>query len=304
MSEADDLMKGASKLFGKLGGALRQAGSQVKDTAKQVTGLGRGDVKLEIPQPRAHPGGTISGKVILALPEPVEAKRLIVTLRARQKVATISNSGGTKPVGTSHADVYQFDRELSGAQKYTSGEHAFELVVPPDALDLRPSSAGANPLADAVRTAARHPLERGLAGLSEAGARRRAGRRRPPVASMARCDHAWQDSQRRRLDPRCHRDPRRLGPDEAARAETPVAALLGSTPAASRVSSRAHGGRRSDRPGHHRPPCRSHPARRTRELGRLLRATRDTRSEAPHRRGRLRRVPGRGRTRVAPTFPR
>jgi len=154
MSEADDLMKGASKLFGKLGGALRQAGSQVKDTAKQVTGLGRGDVKLEIPQPRAHPGGTITGKVILALPEPVEAKRLIVTLRARQKVATISNSGGTKSVGTSHADVYQFDRELSGAQKYTSGEHAFELVVPPDALDLRPSSAGANPLADAVRTVA------------------------------------------------------------------------------------------------------------------------------------------------------
>jgi len=129
MSDADDLMKGASKLFGKLGGALRQAGSQVKDTAKQVTGLGRGDVKLEIPQPRAHPGGTITGKVILALPEPVEAKRLIVTLRARQKVATISNSGGTKSVGTSHADVYQFDRELSGAQKYTSGEHAFELDV-------------------------------------------------------------------------------------------------------------------------------------------------------------------------------
>src|SRR3569623_2796131 len=99
MSEADDLMKGARKLFGKLGGALRQAGSQVKDTAKQVTGLGRGAVKLEIPQPRAHPGGTITGKVILALPAPVEATRLLVTLRARQKVATIRNSGGPTSVG-------------------------------------------------------------------------------------------------------------------------------------------------------------------------------------------------------------
>lgn len=154
MSDADDLMKGASKLFGRLGGALRQAGGQVKDTAKQVTGLGRGDVRLEIAQPRTSPGGTLVGKVVLALPEPIEAKRLVVTLRARQKVVTVSNSGGTKSVGTSHAAVYQFDRELSGAQKYVSGEHAFELVVPPDALDLRPTSAGANPLADAVRTVA------------------------------------------------------------------------------------------------------------------------------------------------------
>jgi len=125
MSDADDLMKGASKLFGKLGGALRQAGGQVKDTAKQVTGIGRGDVKLEITQPKTTPGGTLAGKVVLVLPEPIDAKRLVVTLRARQKVMTVSNSGGTKSVGTSHADVYQFDRELSGAQKYTSGEHAF-----------------------------------------------------------------------------------------------------------------------------------------------------------------------------------
>jgi hypothetical protein len=154
MSDADDLMKGASKLFGKLGGALRQAGGQVKDTAKQVTGIGRGDVKLELLQPKASPGGTLVGKVVLVLPEPVEAKRLVVTLRARQKVMTVSSSGGSKSVGTSHADVYQFDRELSGAQQYTSGEHAFELVVPSDALDLRPSSAGTNPLADAVRTVA------------------------------------------------------------------------------------------------------------------------------------------------------
>lgn len=154
MSEADDLMKGASKLFGKLGGALRQAGGQVKDTAKQVTGIGRGEVRLDIAQPKAAPGGTLVGKVVLSLPEPVEAKRLLVALRARQKVMTVSNTGGTKSVGTSHADVYQFEREISGAQKYASGEHAFELVVPSDALDLRPTSAGSNPLADAVRTVA------------------------------------------------------------------------------------------------------------------------------------------------------
>jgi hypothetical protein len=154
MSETDDLMKGASKLFGKLGGALRQAGGQVKDTAKQVTGLGRGDVKVELAQTRTTAGGTLTGKVKLVLAEPIEAKCLIVTLRARQKVMTVSKTSGTKSVGTSHADVYQFDLELAGAQKFTSGEHAFELVVPSDALDLRPASSGANPLADAVRTVA------------------------------------------------------------------------------------------------------------------------------------------------------
>jgi len=154
MSETDDLMKGASKLFGKLGGALRQAGGQVKDTAKQVTGLGRGDVKVELVQTRTTAGGTLTGKVKLLLSEPIDAKRLIVTLRARQKVMTVSKTNGTKSVGTSHADVYQFDQELAGAQKFTSGEHAFELVVPSDALDLRPASGGANPLADAVRTVA------------------------------------------------------------------------------------------------------------------------------------------------------
>jgi hypothetical protein len=155
MSDADDVVKTASKLFGKLGGALRQAGGQAKDVAKQVSGLGRGDVKLELEQTRAQPGGTLRGKVVLALSEPVAAKRVVATLRARQKIVTVGSSGGSKSVGTTHADVYSFDAELGGAATYESGAHAFELHVPADALDLRPKeSAGGNPLADAVRTVA------------------------------------------------------------------------------------------------------------------------------------------------------
>jgi hypothetical protein len=154
MSDADDMIKGAGRFLNKLGGTLKTAGGQIKQTAKQVTGVGRGDVKLELDQARIGPGGTLRGRIVLALPEPVEAKRLVATLRARQKIVTISRTQAGKSVGTSHADVFQFDKELGGARRYESGTFGFELDVPPDALDLRAQSSGGNPLADVVRTVA------------------------------------------------------------------------------------------------------------------------------------------------------
>jgi hypothetical protein len=154
MADPDELIKNASKFFSKLGGSLKNAGSTIKETTKQVTGLGRGSVRLELDQTRVAPGGTLRGRVVLAFPEPVEAKRLVVTLRARQKIITVSKDSSGRSVGTSHADVYQFDQELRGARKFESATVAFELPVPPDALDLRPSSSGGNPLADAVRSVA------------------------------------------------------------------------------------------------------------------------------------------------------
>ncbi len=154
MADADDVIKEAGRLFSKLGGTLKQVGGEVKDKAKQVTGIGRGHVRVEIEQIRVAPGGTIRGRAILALPEAVTAKRLVVVLRARQKVMTIANTSGRKSVGTQYTEVYQFERALGDAMSYESGEHAFELHVPSDALDLRPASAGASPLADAVRSVA------------------------------------------------------------------------------------------------------------------------------------------------------
>jgi len=153
MADADDILKNAGRFFSKLGGAVKGAGSTIKQTTKQVTGLGRGGVKLELDNTRVTPGGTLRGRLVLALDEPVDAKRLVVTLRARQKVVTVRRTDAGKSVGTSHADVYQFDHELGGAKTYESTTVPFELVVPPDALDLRPS-AGANPVADAIRTVA------------------------------------------------------------------------------------------------------------------------------------------------------
>jgi len=147
VTDPDDVLKKAGSFFSKLG-------STVKSTAKQVTGIGRGDVRLELDAPKAAPGGTLRGRIVLQLAEPTEAKRLAVTLRARQKVMTVSSTSSGKSVGTQHRDVYSFDLELGGAKTYEITSVPFELTVPPDALDLRPQTSSGNPLADAVRTVA------------------------------------------------------------------------------------------------------------------------------------------------------
>jgi hypothetical protein len=179
MADGDDILKGAGRFFSKLGGQIKEkapvvgravkdgavavggavkegatvAGAQIKQTAKQVTGLGRGEVKLELDQTKAAPGASIHGRVVLALTEPVEAKRLIVQLRARQKHLTVRRDAGGKSVGTSHSDVFEFTLELGAAKSYESETIAFELTVPPDALELK-ASPPTTPLGDVVRSVA------------------------------------------------------------------------------------------------------------------------------------------------------
>lgn len=179
MADGDELLKKAGGFFSKLGSQIKEkapvvgkavkdgaitvggavkegatvAGSQIKATAKQVTGLGRGSVKLELDQTKAAPGGTINGRLVLALTEPVEAKRLFVTLRARQKMVTVRRDAGGRSVGTQHANVYHFDVELGGATTYQAETLAFELTIPPDALEMK-ASAPSTPLGDVVRTVA------------------------------------------------------------------------------------------------------------------------------------------------------
>ena len=142
MADSDDLLKNAGNFLKKLGGQIKDsaqaAGTQISKTTKQVTGLGRGAVKLELDQTKVAPGGTLTGRVVLALTEPAPAKRLVVTLRARQKHLTVKRDASGKAVGASHADVYQLDRELGGATTYHDEGYAFELAVPADALDLKP----------------------------------------------------------------------------------------------------------------------------------------------------------------------
>jgi hypothetical protein len=175
----DDILKSAGRFFSKLGGQIKEkapvvgkavkdsavvvgsavkegatvAGAQIKQTAKQVTGLGRGAVKLELDQTKAAPGGTIQGRLVLALTEPVEAKRLFVALQARQKLVNVRRDASGRTIGTSHADVYNFEVELGGATTYQSETLAFELTIPPDAFELK-AKTPQTPLGEVVRTVA------------------------------------------------------------------------------------------------------------------------------------------------------
>ena len=137
----------------QIAGALNEAGNIIVDKSKQVTGLGRGAVKLELDQTKASPGGTITGRLVLDLKEPVEAKRLVVALTAHQRMVNVSKESGHRSVGTTTANVYNFEVELGGATKYKSETLSFELTIPPDAMDLK-ASAPTTPLGDAIRSVA------------------------------------------------------------------------------------------------------------------------------------------------------
>ena len=128
-------------------------GRRSRQTAKQVTGLGRGSVKLELDQTKAAPGGTINGRVVLALTEPVEAKRLVVSLRARQKMVTVKRDSEAR-ASAPRTPTCTSSTSSSAARRRTSRETiAFELTVPPDALELK-AAPPTTPLGEVARTVA------------------------------------------------------------------------------------------------------------------------------------------------------
>lgn len=146
MSDAEDLLKKAGGFFSKLG-------AQVKQTSKQVTGIGRGTVRVELERTKVAPGDSIKGKLVLALPEPVDAKRLVVSLLAKQRSVEIQTRNGTRTSVSNTAVIYHFDLDLGPSKSYESESIPFELPVPTDALDKQ-APVGSHPIADAIRTVA------------------------------------------------------------------------------------------------------------------------------------------------------
>lgn len=118
MATGDDILKGAGRLFGKIGDRVKQA-------SKQVTGIGLGTIRIGLERTRFAPGDTITGKVTLALPEPVDGKQLVIGVRAGQRAPL---EGRTT--------IYKFEQELGGARTYETGELAFELHLPAEAANV------------------------------------------------------------------------------------------------------------------------------------------------------------------------
>ena len=146
MSDADELLKKAGGFFSKVGSTLKQTG-------KQVTGIGRGDVRIELDRTKLGPGDALRGRVVLALPEPVDGKRLVVSLVAFQRTIEFQRRDGHRTTTANRTEIFRFDRELSGPAQFTTKALPFELTVPPDALDKQ-APPGSHPIADAVRSVA------------------------------------------------------------------------------------------------------------------------------------------------------
>lgn len=151
---SDDILKTATRLFSRVGSTVKtaaeQVGSTVKQGAKQVTGIGLGELRIAIERTRVSPGENVTGKLQLTLPQGIDAKRLIVGLRASQRTVDYSRVGGVRTVTSGTAMLYRFEQELGGHQRYETGEHTFELMVPPDALELR-TKAGTGTIGDVAR---------------------------------------------------------------------------------------------------------------------------------------------------------
>lgn len=107
---------------------MKTAGKEAVKAGKQVTGVGRGNVRVVMTNLRAAPGGDLKGTVKLELPEPVTAKRLVVELRATQR--GLETRGGVRtPISTT---IYRFEAELGGPRTYQREELPFTLTVPRD----------------------------------------------------------------------------------------------------------------------------------------------------------------------------
>jgi hypothetical protein len=138
MPSDDEIIKAANRFFSKLGSTVRDAGKAAKKAGQQVTGIGRGTVRVALDKTRYAPGQDLAGTVTLALPEPIDAKALTVTLRATQRSLDYHRTGGVRTVGASNATVYEQTQELAGLRNYTSETLPFTLPIPADARDRKP----------------------------------------------------------------------------------------------------------------------------------------------------------------------
>src|SRR5262245_37397376 len=114
MSAEDDVKKAAAAA----GRFLSKLGKGAKKAGQQVTGIGRGTVRVALARNRFKPGDDLEGKVTLALPEGVAAKALRVTVRATQRAIDVHRQGGVRTVGTSTVTVYEQTQELGGERTY------------------------------------------------------------------------------------------------------------------------------------------------------------------------------------------
>lgn len=125
-------------------GAIKAA-----DKARKVASIEIGTITVQtLGSPRM--GGTLRGKVVLDLDEPIDAKRVTLCLKATQARQTLQRSEGrTAPVKTTHT-LHDYTEELSGERSYHQESLNFAFDIP-ELSDAEVEIDGA--LGDALRFA-------------------------------------------------------------------------------------------------------------------------------------------------------
>ena len=136
----DEIIKAANKFFGKVGNAVKKGASSAVQAGKTVAGVGRGDVRVVLDSTRVAPGGDVKGKVVLELNEPVMARRLVVELRATQRI--VDARGGVRNLAATTSTLYRFEHELGGNRSYHREELPFTLTIPADTGNRASAPAG------------------------------------------------------------------------------------------------------------------------------------------------------------------
>lgn len=100
----------------------------------KALGLSVGEIHVTLERTEYARGDRIKGELRLSLTEEVEAKRLVVGVRAKQRAIGISPSSQRgMSVSYSNDKAFEFFKELSGERTYLDGETAkFELLMPTD----------------------------------------------------------------------------------------------------------------------------------------------------------------------------
>lgn len=120
------------------------------DWFRRTTGIGQGQVHLQLIDSALPLGGTLRGRVRLELVEPTQGKELVIQIKATQRVlrtkmnrvSTVSGgrrSTRTSP-GLSHSNstLWSHELRLEGPRTFRDGE-GFDFVLPlPASLQTQP----------------------------------------------------------------------------------------------------------------------------------------------------------------------
>jgi len=114
----------------------------------------RGSIKLALPRTAFGPGETIAGRFELLVKKPVEGKRLVVSLIAKE-IETYY-SGGKRRRRT--REVYRDEKVTEDARSYTPGRratHEFEISAPAGGPSQLPPEVADNAVVQTIFGAAK-----------------------------------------------------------------------------------------------------------------------------------------------------